>query len=322
MSAMSYIAVIEHYHQHREAIQDLLGSILTGITEQKLFADPALQKKAIHCLGERYPFVELLYTIDSTGIQLSENLRPDKRANNSDGLGKDRSQRPYFLLACNSTRQVVVTEPYLSTVNRSLCISAAAPVLDHDNQPLGYVVLDIDLACTVEFLMGDRSRRRFSPLFKSVYGLIALGLFCVVGFLLYASFRELWGMLDSSTRSHLQPFGVIIYLTLGLAVFDLAKTTLEEEVLMHKDIFRHSSTRRTITRFIAAILIAVSIEALLLMFKSAIGDGHQLYEAVLMMLSAVGLLVGLGIYVYLGARAEATLTAMKSTQDAAASRQR
>ena len=40
MSEMSYIAVIEHYHQHREAIQDLLGSILTGITEQKLFDDP------------------------------------------------------------------------------------------------------------------------------------------------------------------------------------------------------------------------------------------------------------------------------------------
>jgi len=91
-------------------------------------------------------------------------------------------------------------------------------------------------------------------------------------------------------------------------------------VLMHKDIFRHSSTRRTITRFIAAILIAVSIEALLLMFKSAIGDGHQLYEAVLMMLSAVGLLVGLGVYVYLGARAEATLTAMKNAQDAAVRR--
>lgn len=320
MSEMSYLAVIEHYHQHREAIQDLLGSILTGISEQSVFVDPASQKRAVRCLGERYPFVQVLYAIDKQGIQLSDNLSPDKRVNQTQGKGKDRSQRPYFVLARNSTGQVVVTEPYLSTVNRSLCISAAAPVFDHENQPLGYIVLDIDLACTVEFLMGDRSRRRFGPLFKTIYGLISLGLFCVVGFLLYASFVDLRAMLGNGTQRHLQPFGVIIYLTLGLAVFDLAKTTLEEEVLMHKDIFRHSSTRRTITRFIAAILIAVSIEALLLMFKSAISDGHQLYEAVLMMLSAVGLLIGLGIYVYLGARAEATLSALKNARSPAPGR--
>lgn len=52
-------------------------------------------------------------------------------------------------------------------------------------------------------------------------------------------------------------------------MFDLGKTRLENAVLMHKDVYRHSATRRTITRFMAIILIAVSIEGLLLMFKSA-----------------------------------------------------
>lgn len=89
------------------------------------------------------------------------------------------------------------------------------------------------------------------------------------------------------------------------------KTTLEEEVLMHKDIFRHSSTRRTITRFVGAILIAVSIESLLLMFKAALGEGDQLIKAVWMMLAAVGLLMALGVYVYLGSKAEETLTEKK-----------
>ena len=84
---------------------------------------------------------------------------------------------------------------------------------------------------------------------------------------------------------------------------------------MHKDIFRHSSTRRTITRFIAAILIAVSIEALLLMFKSALGDAEKLIPAVWMMIAAVGLLIGLGIYVYLGARAETLLLSIRRRGD-------
>ena len=58
---------------------------------------------------------------------------------------------------------------------------------------------------------------------------------------------------------------------------------------------------------VTAILIAVSIEALLLMFKSVLGSSEYLVNSVAMMATSVGLLVGLGIYVYLGAKAEALL---------------
>ncbi len=306
---MSFISVIERYHQNREAIHDLLASILTGITEQRLFDDEKLQQSAIECLNERYSFVELLFTLDTEGLQHSENHYASGKKRSKTLHGKDRSQRPYFQLVKES-QSVVVTEPYLSIANTSLCISAAAPVHDHDDKLLGYVVLDIDLAGIIAFLMGDTVRRRFAPLFKLVYSLIALGLFSVVILLLYASLNEIVHMRPDQVGGHdfyLRPFGIIIYLTLGLAIFDLAKTTFEEEVLMHKDIFRHSSTRRTITRFMAAILIAVSIESLLLMFKSALGNGEHLTDAVWMMMSAVGLLIGLGLYVYLGAKAEAVL---------------
>lgn len=304
---MSYIGVIERYHQYHDAIHDLLASILSGITEQRLFDDEKLQQSAIECLRKRYPFVELLYTLDTEGLQHSENHHPSGDKRKKTLVGKDRSQRPYFQLV-KSNQRVVVTEPYLSIANTSLCISSAAPVKDHDGQLLGYVILDIDLAGIVAYLMGDTARRRFAPLFKLIYSLIAIGLFAVVVLLLYASLNELIHMRPDQIGGHdfyLRPFGIIIYLTLGLAIFDLAKTTFEEEVLMHKDIFRHSSTRRTITRFMAAILIAVSIESLLLMFKSALGDGEHLADAVWMMMSAVGLLIGLGLYVYLGAKAEA-----------------
>jgi hypothetical protein len=223
------------------------------------------------------------------------------------GKGKDRSERPYFLLAKNSD-SVVVTEPYFSNNGGMLCITAVVKRSAADKA--GYIVLDIDLTKAIEFLMGDLARRRFMPAFKTVYVLIVGGLFAVAGVLLYAAGTEmlsLWHLGSNKEDLHMKPFGVIIFLTLALAIFDLGKTILEEEVLMHKDIFRHSSTRRTITRFIAAILIAVSIEALLLMFKAALGVNGDILSAVWMMLTAVGLLVGLGIYVYLGAQAEAIL---------------
>jgi hypothetical protein len=311
MSAISHLANIERYHEHRKSIRELLASILTGITNNRLFSDPPTLQLTISEIAKHYPFADMLFTLDCKGLQSSANMTRDspREPRTAPGKGKDRSQRPYFLLA-KETNGVVVTEPYLSLDSRSLCISSALKWFDSDGRLLGYLVLDIDLAKTIEFLMGDSGRRRFVPLFRLVYSIIVAGLFSVVAVLLYGAFHEvtlLIGGSHSQAELHLKPFGIVIFLTLGLAIFDLGKTVLEEEVLVHKDIFRHSSTRRTITRFIAAILIAVSIEALLLMFKAVLGTGEHLLAAVYMMLTAVGLLVGLGIYVYLGARAEVIL---------------
>jgi hypothetical protein len=315
MAAMSYLSTIERYHEYRDAIRELLASILTGIAHTGLFKTPEALHEAMCHMAGRYSFVELLYTLDAAGVQSSDNIGCARTRGIAvvPGIGKDRNQRPYYLLARDSDK-VVVTEPYLSTASSTLCISAALKWRDVEGRVLGVLVLDIDLSATIEFLMGDRLRKRFLPAFRVVYSIIVAGLLLVVGVLLYAAFRELTSLFDpgNDARSlHLKPFGVIIFLTLGLAVFDLGKTILEEEVLMHKDIFRHSSTRRTITRFIAAILIAVSIEALLMMFKAALGEGLSILPAVWMMATAVGLLLALGVYVYLGARAEVLLLSQR-----------
>lgn len=315
-SAMSYLNTIERYHEYRIAIRELLGSILTGISHNRLFTDPAALREAMCDVARHYPFVSLLFTLDDRGIQTSDNIYCPRRkpALHTEGSGRDRSQRPYFIPTAQgeatTTEGVTVTEPYLSTATGTLCISASMCGKDSQGKLLGYIVLDIDLGKTVECLMGDRLRRRFQPAFRVVYSLIVTGLFTVVGALLWAAFTEVAQIfVPGQTRDaiHLRPFGAIIYLTLGLAVFDLGKTILEEEVLMHKDIFRHSSTRRTITRFVAAILIAVSIESLLLMFKAALGQGENMLAAVWMMFTAIGLLIGLGVYVFLGAQAEVAL---------------
>jgi len=310
MSTASYISTIERYHEFREAIQDIMASIVTGLAEERLTRDKQSRIQAVQSLARHYPFIDMLYVLDEQGIQRGDNITANKEnpASHS-GDGVSRQQRPYFRLAqAEGSGDIVVTDPYLSSVNRNLCISALLQC-DCDGDT-GYLVVDANLAAIVEFLMGDSLRRKFQPFFKYTYGVIVLGLFAVVATLLYTAFHELYVATRTpagSEEAHLKPFGVIIFLTLALAIFDLGKTTLEEEVLMHKDIFRHSSTRRTITRFVAAILIAVSIEALLLMFKAALGQGDLLVSAVWMMLAAVGLLIGLGMYVYLGARAEALL---------------
>lgn len=315
-SAVNYLNAIERYHQYKDAIHELMASIVTSIFDERYIKDEENLKDAMKWLQLNYPFVDLIFTLDAEGVQTSNNIsyKHINEKKEPSGIGIDRRHRPYYKKALESD-SVIVTEPYLSTASHNLCISSAIRCLNADNSIIGILVIDIDLADAIEFLMGNRKRKKFHPFFVTVYSFIVIGLFLVVGILLYSAATEFFTLLQGEhVNLHLKPFSIIIFLTLALAVFDLGKTTLEEEVLMHKDILRHSSTRRTITRFIAAILIAVSIESLLLMFKSVLGSGEKLGDAVAMMGSAIGLLIGLGIYVYLGAKAETMLKQSTKTK--------
>lgn len=167
MSTASYLNVLEHYHDYREPIRALLASMLTGMADPRLLDDPALQRETFKCLREQYPFVELLYVLDPLGLQVSDNIgvrsqREGCEYKGAPARGRDRSQRPYYRLV-REQQDVAVTEPYLSSASRELCVSAALGWQDGAGQAQGYIVLDVDLARTLEFLMGDAARRRFQP---------------------------------------------------------------------------------------------------------------------------------------------------------------
>lgn len=311
MSRMSHINVIEKYEEHRWAIHQLLSSILSFFADKNMFEqNPEELSERFNSLYAYYPFISLFYLLDADGKQITPCIQGQHvKVYPQLGVGADRSTRPYYLLAVKSD-SAVVTEPYLASVRRELCLSTCVKIFDDDGQIKGYVVLNIDLKATLIFLTGDNRRVYFEPFFKVVYTLIVGGLFSVVAILLYFAAQECFTVLHSLINPQQEttiPFGVVIYLTLALAIFDLGKTTLEEEVLLYKDIMRHSSTRRTITRFIAVIIIAVSIEALLMIFKAALHGGEQLIAAVWIIIAAAALLVSLGVYVYLGSKAEANL---------------
>lgn len=311
MSKMSHINVIEKYEEHRLAIHHLLASILGCFANEKMFEQSQAElTESLNSLCAYYPFVSLLYLLDADGKQICMNVPGTYfKRHPITGQGADRSKRPYFI-AAQKTDLPVVTEPYLSSVRSELCVSASTKIRNEDGSVKGHVVIDIDLSSTLSFLTGDSRRAYFEPYFKVMYSFIVAGLFTVALVLLYAAGMECTKVLLALLEPHEHgeiPFGAVIYLTLALAIFDLGKTTLEEEVLLYKDILRHSSTRRTITRFIAAIIIAVSIEALLMIFKSALGEGEHIIQAVWIILAAAVLLLSLGVYVYLGSKAEISL---------------
>ena len=92
-------------------------------------------------------------------------------------------------------------------------------------------------------------------------------------------------------------FKATILLTLSLAIFDLAKTLIEEEVLgQHKE-HDIAGPHKTMVKFLGSIIIALSIEALMLVFKFAITDPDKLIYAIFIIGGVSLLLISLAIYI-------------------------
>lgn len=94
------------------------------------------------------------------------------------------------------------------------------------------------------------------------------------------------------------------YVVVAIAVFDVAKYLLEEEVLRGRELRDAAEARRSLTKFVSTIAIAVLLEGLVLVFqvsKKQVSD--MLYPTLLL---AVGMLmiVGLGVFQRLSVRAE------------------
>ncbi len=99
----------------------------------------------------------------------------------------------------------------------------------------------------------------------------------------------------------LQSVGAII---ISAAIIDVAQYMMEEEVFKSKELRDPVEARRTITKIIVIITIAVSIEGLVFIFKAGTNDlTLLLYPALLIAVSAV-LIVALGLYQKLSATIE------------------
>ena len=99
----------------------------------------------------------------------------------------------------------------------------------------------------------------------------------------------------------LQSVGSVV---IAVAIIDVAKYMVEEEVYRHKELRSIREARETMTKIIVIISIAVGIEGLVYIFKAGVQDiSLLLYPAALVLVSVV-LLVGLGVFQKLSAAVE------------------
>ena len=91
---------------------------------------------------------------------------------------------------------------------------------------------------------------------------------------------------------------------ISLAVFDVAKYFIEEEVIRGREMRLTSEARRSLTKFISTISIAVFIEALVMVFRVSKEDVEKMLYPTALLLTAILIVVGLGLYQRLSAEVE------------------
>ena len=133
-------------------------------------------------------------------------------------------------------------------------------------------------------------------LFTVVYLIAAFVLVCLSVAIMGFSIHEVFINFSNETgfiSSMLHAVGTII---ISAAILDVAQYMVEEEVLMNKELRDPEEARKTITKILVIISIAVSIEGLVYIFKAGIKDLSLLvYPSLLIMVSAF-LVISLGIY--------------------------
>jgi len=91
---------------------------------------------------------------------------------------------------------------------------------------------------------------------------------------------------------------------IAIAVFDVAKYLIEEEVVRERQMRQAGEARRSLTRFVATVIIALLLEGLATLFKTARADVSQLIFPTLLIAVGALLIVALGLYLRLSATIE------------------
>ncbi len=279
---------IEIYQQHQMEIESFLMNTLK---------DHEFNYKESHKGFKEnfnsFPSMELVYITDMNYKQITPNIYRkdlDESANH-----KNRSYLTKKVV--QKDNQFSISEPYLSGATGNICITVMK------KQKEDYVFIDFAL----DTLLGRLGLIELNPAFnkftKIFYQCIGFSLiffaFLAILYAFYAFVAHFMGN-GFTIDTFFKP---IVSITLGLAIFDLGKTILEREVYF-KSYGKYTEDAMVLTKFSIAIIIALSIEALMVVFKITLHDYTQMIQALYLILGVGVIVVSLGIYTYLTKKSE------------------
>ena len=235
------------------------------------------------------------YLLDYKGVQITPTYT-NKKSDDED-IGRIRADRAYYYRAVREQR-CTITDPYPSLISGELTITASQPIYSEDGDLKYIACIDVPLEEVLKISQQNTSDIFFAKLFKYSYAAFSFALIAIAMLLFFKGISSFF--VNDITPFNFKikdVFEATILLTLALAIFDLAKTLIEEEVLGRTKDNNPSGPHKTMVRFLGSIIIALSIEALMLVFKFAITDPVQLLYSMYIIGGVAMLLIGLAVYI-------------------------
>lgn len=151
--------------------------------------------------------------------------------------------------------------------------------------------------------------RRIQRSFSAAYLIVGL-LFAVCALILvFFAAVEMWnGITWQTTHTLRDRFNNILeaigLLTIAVAALELGQTVLEEEVWREAQMSAPTRVRRFLSRFLIVVVVALSVETLVAVFRFAHESPERLPQAAGIGIAAAALLTSWGVFVKLNRSAE------------------
>lgn len=258
--------------------------------------DPSIENilNALKILKKELPQAEAFYVLDKKGMQIIDAV--SSKSEYRRGKGINRSMRAYYYRAVKEKR-CILTDPYPSLLTHELTVTASYPVYNEKKELVFIVCIDISFSDILKVFHPASLDTLFGN-FTKITNFIFTFALLVVAILLF--FKGIMSVLSHGIYIYnldvKEIFESTILITLSLAIFDLVKTLFEEEVLGERKKRETSDIHKTMIRFLGSIIIALSIEALMLVFKFAITGPDKIIYAVYLIGAVTMLLFGLSFY--------------------------
>ena len=150
--------------------------------------------------------------------------------------------------------------------------------------------------------------RIIRTLFAAGYSAIAL-LFYVCGIaLIVFAVLELWGGVTGGGPELRDRFNTVLeaigLLTIAVAALELGQTIFEEEVQREAHMSAPTRVRRFLSRFLIVVIVSLSIETLVAVFRFIHDDPRLLPQASMIGFATAALLAAWGVFIRLNRSAE------------------
>lgn len=159
--------------------------------------------------------------------------------------------------------------------------------------------------------------RAFDLFTRAAFGLASLILMLLACGLIVYAVDGVWKSYNAADldvgSSLLEAVGFTV---IAIAVFDVGKYLLEEEAIRGREMRSAGEARRSLTKFISTIVIAVLLEAVVTVFQAGKEAMPLMLYPTLLLFVGVLLLVGLGVYQRLSVSVESEVSDPPEDEDA------